>query len=162
MESFFEQFWLIPLFPLFAAGAISLFKSQRRRSAATLAITAISFSLAFALVLSLGFLNGVHAHAPSRTTIDFVWFQTGNTPETVSFLTDPLTLMMLLVVTMISLLVFIYSLGYMHEDPHFVRFFCFLSLFSASMLGLVISNHLLVLFMCWELVGLCSYLLIGF
>jgi len=69
---------------------------------------------------------------------------------------------MLLMVTFVGLLIFIYSQGYMHEDVNYVRFFCFLSLFAASMLGLIIANSLLVLFMCWELVGLCSYLLIGF
>ncbi len=61
-----------------------------------------------------------------------------------------------------SLLIFIYSLGYMAKDENFTRFFCFLALFAAAMLGLVIANSLLLFFICWELVGLASYLLIGF
>src|SRR5207247_176057 len=75
---------------------------------------------------------------------------------------DPLTAIMLLMVTFVGGLIFIYSVGYMAHDENFTRFFCFLSLFAAAMLGLVIANSLLLLFICWELVGLSSYLLIGF
>jgi NADH-quinone oxidoreductase subunit L len=75
---------------------------------------------------------------------------------------DPLTAVMLVMVTFVGLLIFIYSTGYMSHDENFTRFFCFLSLFAAAMLGVVIANSLLLLFMCWELVGLTSYLLIGF
>jgi NADH-quinone oxidoreductase subunit L len=75
---------------------------------------------------------------------------------------DPLSAVMLLMVSFVGLLIFIYSLGYMADDENFTRFFCFLSLFAGAMLGVVISNSLLLLFMCWELVGLTSYLLIGF
>ena len=65
-------------------------------------------------------------------------------------------------VTFIGLLIFIYSMGYMAHDKNYAKFFCFLSLFAAGMLGVVVSNSLLLLFMCWEVVGLASYLLIGF
>src|SRR5579862_1295171 len=75
---------------------------------------------------------------------------------------DPLTAVMLVMITFVGLLIFIYSTGYMADDENFTRFFCFLSLFAAAMLGVVIANSLLLLFMCWELVGLTSYLLIGF
>ncbi len=75
---------------------------------------------------------------------------------------DPLAAIMLVMVTFLSLLIFIYSLGYMAHDENFTRFFCFMSLFAAAMLGIVIANSLLLLFICWELVGLSSYLLIGF
>src|SRR6202042_503023 len=75
---------------------------------------------------------------------------------------DPLTAVMLVMVTFVGLLIFIYSIGYMQHDENFTRFFCFLALFAGAMLGVVISNSLLLLFMCWELVGLASYLLIGF
>ena len=75
---------------------------------------------------------------------------------------DPLTAIMLVMVTLVGLLIFIYSVGYMEHDENFTRFFCFLALFAGAMLGVVISNSLLLLFMCWELVGLTSYLLIGF
>ena len=69
---------------------------------------------------------------------------------------------MLVMVSFVGLLIFIYSAGYMAHDENFTRFFCFLSLFAGAMLGVVISNSLLLLFMCWEIVGLTSYLLIGF
>ncbi len=75
---------------------------------------------------------------------------------------DPLAAVMLVMVSFVGLLIFIYSVGYMEHDENFTRFFCFLSLFAGAMLGVVISNSLLLLFMCWELVGLTSYLLIGF
>src|SRR5205807_5266452 len=75
---------------------------------------------------------------------------------------DPLSASMVLMVTFIGLLIFIFSVGYMAHDENFTRFFCFLSLFAAAMLGLVVANSLLLLFICWELVGLASYLLIGF
>ena len=75
---------------------------------------------------------------------------------------DPLAAVMLVMVTFVGLLIFIYSVGYMAHDENFTRFFCFLSLFAAAMLGVVIANSLLLLFICWELVGLTSYLLIGF
>jgi len=69
---------------------------------------------------------------------------------------------MLVMVTFVGLLIFIYSVAYMHHDENFTRFFCFLSLFAGAMLGVLIANSLLLLFMCWEVVGLTSYLLIGF
>src|SRR5262249_11757435 len=75
---------------------------------------------------------------------------------------DPLTAVMLVMVTFVGLLIFIYSVGYMAHDENFTRFFTFLSLFAGAMLGVVIANSLLLLFICWELVGLTSYLLIGF
>jgi NADH-quinone oxidoreductase subunit L len=75
---------------------------------------------------------------------------------------DPLSAIMLVMVSLVGLLIFIYSIGYMAKDANFTRFFCFLSLFAAAMLGLVIANSLLLLFICWEIVGLTSYLLIGF
>src|SRR5579864_2760682 len=75
---------------------------------------------------------------------------------------DFFTAVMLVMVTFVGLLIFIYSVGYMAHDENFARFFTFLSLFAAAMLGLVIANSLLLFFICWELVGLTSYLLIGF
>ena len=83
------------------------------------------------------------------------WVQLG-------WLLDPLAAVMLVMVSFVGLLIFIYSLGYMAHDDNFTRFFCFLSLFAGAMLGVVIANSLLLLFMCWEVVGLTSYLLIGF
>ena len=103
----------------------------------------------------------------ARQVVNFFWFQFGDpqvsgTALRLGWVLDPLTAVMLVMVSLVGLLIFIYSLGYMAHDENFTRFFCFLSLFAAAMLGLVIANSLLLLFICWELVGLTSYLLIGF
>ena len=90
------------------------------------------------------------------------WFDVGIYQLRIGVRLDGLAIVMLGVVTLVSLLVQIYSLGYMHGDPRFKRYYAYLSLFTASMLGLVLADNLLILFACWELVGLCSYLLIGF
>ncbi len=97
-----------------------------------------------------------------RETVNFTWLQFGSSNVDLGWVLDPLSAVMLVMVTFVGLLIFIYSTGYMAHDENFTRFFCFLSLFAGAMLGVVIANSLLLLFMCWELVGLTSYLLIGF
>ena len=92
----------------------------------------------------------------------FSWIVSGNFKVSMGFLIDPLTAIMLIVVTSISLVVHVYSAGYMHGDPGYSRYFSFLSLFTFSMLMLVTANNLLQLYFGWEAVGLCSYFLIGF
>jgi len=164
MEHFLEKCWIVPLFPLITASVITFFGREEKQRGPFLAIFGISLSLLYTMVLFLAFMGQTHhgSHSFSMSLVHFPWFTSGTTTEFISFMIDPLTLVMLFVVTLVSTLVFIYSLGYMHDDPRIVRFYGFLSLFTASMLGLVIANNLLILFMCWELVGLCSYLLIGF
>lgn len=93
---------------------------------------------------------------------NFVWFQSKDIILSVGFLIDNLSSMMLLVVTSVSLLVQIYTHGYMREDPGYSRFYAYLSLFTGSMLGLVVSTNLFQMYGFWELVGVCSYFLIGF
>ncbi len=122
------------------------------------------------MVLALGLSCAAFAQAlalaangqAGRETYNFGWFQLGSGWLQLGWMLDPLTAVMLVMVSFVGLLIFIYSLGYMAHDANFTRFFCFLSLFAAAMLGLVIANSLLLLFICWELVGLTSYLLIGF
>lgn len=97
---------------------------------------------------------------PEPLTID--WISLGSITFSMGFYLDSVTVIMLLVVTLVSSLVHIFSIGYMHGDPRYPRFFAFLSLFSFSMLFLVVSDNLLGIYIGWELVGLCSYLLIGF
>jgi NADH-quinone oxidoreductase subunit L len=97
-----------------------------------------------------------------RETVNFSWFQFGATSVDLGWVLDPLSAIMAVMVCFVGLLIFIYSVGYMAHDENFTRFFCFLSLFAGGMLGVVISNSLLLLFMSWEIVGLTSYLLIGF
>ena len=108
--------------------------------------------------------TGLHFNgkAGSEEVVNFPWLQFGNEWLKLGWVLDPLTAVMLVMVTFVGLLIFIYSVGYMAHDENFTRFFCFLSLFAGAMLGVVIANSLLLLFMCWEFVGLTSYLLIGF
>jgi len=148
---------LIPILPLLAAGVTALMKRSQRVPAATLVIAAQSVSTVFSLLAFLQTLGGA-----ARTYFNFPWLSTGSETLSLGLLLDPLGGGMVLMVSFVSLLIFIYSVGYMKEDANFTRFFCFLSLFSAAMLGVVLSNSLLLTFICWELVGLASYLLIGF
>ena len=107
---------------------------------------------------SAGWAHG----AVVRETVNFTWIHFGASRVDLGWVLDPLAAIMLVMVCFVGLLIFIYSVGYMAHDENFTRFFCFLSLFAGAMLGVVISNSLLLLFMCWEIVGLTSYLLIGF
>ncbi|HEU4981679.1 MAG TPA: NADH-quinone oxidoreductase subunit L [Acidobacteriaceae bacterium] len=149
--------WLIPVLPAAAAAIIALLKQSRRRLAATLAIGSLGLSLLLALI--------AFAHTLAHPALEYAnhnWLQFGAEWIRFGWLLDPLTAVMLVMVTFVALLIFIYSLGYMAHDPNFTRFFCFLALFAGAMLGVVIANNLMLLFMCWEVVGLTSYLLIGF
>ena len=92
----------------------------------------------------------------------YSWFVSGNFKVSVGFLIDQLTAVMLIVVTTCSMLIHIYSVGYMHGDKGFYRFFAYLSLFTFCMLMLVMANNFLQLYFGWEGVGLCSYFLIGY
>jgi len=148
---------LIPAVPLVVALITALLPRGSRKLAAGLAITA----MAVALLGSCGVLYSALS-VPGQHYYNFVWFDLGAGTLRLGFLYDPLSAFMAVMVSFIGLLIFVFSVGYMKADPNFTRFFCFLSLFAAAMLGLVFANSLLLLFVCWELVGLASYLLIGF
>jgi len=163
--------WLIPGLPIVASGIIALLKQPRRRTAATMSIVSLSISLllslaAFAHVLSAWTtrmaVERIHSFDVLRETVNFTWIQFGTSNVDLGCVLDPLSAIMLVMVSFVGLLIFIYSTGYMKYDENYTRFFCFMSLFAGAMLGVVIANSLLLLFMCWELVGLTSYLLIGF
>jgi NADH-quinone oxidoreductase subunit L len=148
---------LIPLLPLLAAALTCGLQNGRR--AAGVAIAAMLGSCCLALAAfnqAWGMDQGKHA------TFDIPWLEVGDTTIPLGFVLDPLNGVMLAMVTFIGLLIFIYSAGYMKDDERMARFFCYLSLFAAGMLGLVLANSLLLLFMCWEIVGVASYLLISF
>src|SRR5438445_4440361 len=157
-----QNLWLVPALPLLAAAVTALAKRPQRRFAATMAIG----SMALALVLSCAaFIGTLGAHAApevERRIYTFDWLQFGDAWLRLGWVLEPLTAVMLVMVTLVGMLIFIYSVGYMAHDDNFTRFFCFMSLFAAAILGLAIANSLLLLFICWELVGLSSYLLIGF
>jgi NADH-quinone oxidoreductase subunit L len=154
--------WLIPAVPMLASGVIALLKQPHRKLASSLAIGSLGFSLLLSLIAFAHVLRGWAQSAVVRETVSFTWFRFGATSVDLGWVLDPLAAIMLVMVTFVGLLIFIYSIGYMAHDENFTRFFCFLSLFAGAMLGVVISNSLLLLFMCWEIVGLTSYLLIGF
>jgi proton-translocating NADH-quinone oxidoreductase chain L len=157
-----RSLWLIPVVPMVAAGVIALLKQPRRRLSAGLAIGALAFSMLLAFIAFAHVVAGWVSGVAVRETVNFTWIQAGTSSVALGWILDPLSAVMLVMVTFVGLLIFIYSTGYMAHDENFTRFFCFLSLFAGAMLGLVISNSILLLFMCWELVGLTSYLLIGF
>ena len=156
-----KNLWLIPALPLLAAAVIAVSKRPQRRLAAAMTIgtTGLSFLLA---LCAFAHALAVRSSGETHQAFNFDWFQIGHATLQLGWVLDPLTAVMLVMVTFVSLLIFIYSVGYMAHDENFTRFFCFLSLFAAAMLGVVIANSLLLFFICWELVGLASYLLIGF
>ena len=153
-----SNLWLVPAIPLAAAALILALGPTHRRSAAGAAILGQVIAFALAICAFLPTLA-----APGwRAVHNFAWFTFGTFPLRIGWLLDPLSAAMLLMITLVSLCIFIFSVGYMATDKHFTRFFAYLSFFSAAMLGVIIANSLLTLYICWELVGLASYLLIGF
>jgi NADH-quinone oxidoreductase subunit L len=154
--------WLIPALPIVASGIIALLKQPRRKAATALSIGSLAISLLLALAAFAHVVAAWSHGAATRETVNLTWLQFGSTSVDLGWVLDPLSAVMLVMVTFVGLLIFIYSTGYMAHDENYTRFFCFLSLFAGAMLGVVISNSILLLFMCWELVGLTSYLLIGF
>ncbi len=154
--------WLIPALPIVASGIVAVLKQPRRKVSAVLAIGSLSASLLLSLVAFGHVLVGWVQGSLVRETVNFTWLRVGTGRVDLGWVLDPLSAVMLVMVCFVGLLIFIYSTGYMAHDENFTRFFCFLSLFAGAMLGVVIANSLLLLFMCWELVGLTSYLLIGF
>jgi len=149
---------VVPLAPLFGAIVAGLFGRLVGRTGAhvvTIAGVAVSF-----VASGLVFQDVLAGHTFNGTV--YTWMTLGDLHFEVGFLVDALTAMMMLVVTFVSLMVHVYTIGYMHDDPGYQRFFSYISLFTFSMLMLVMSNNFLQLFFGWEAVGLVSYLLIGF
>src|SRR5213080_3366015 len=150
--------WLIPAIPLAASLAILSLANSRRKSAAALAVIGQVAALTSSIVAFLPTLE-----TPGfRASQNFTWFTFGEQPLRIGWVLDPLAAAMLLMIALVGLCIFVFSIGYMADDKNFTRFFAYLSFFSGAMLGLVIANSLLLLFIFWELVGLASYLLIGF
>ncbi|GHN01930.1 NADH dehydrogenase subunit L [Cytophagales bacterium WSM2-2] len=150
---------LIPILPLLGFVLISLTgKRLVKGFAALIGCTSVFAAFAFSIVLFIKLLNG---SGPLTGTM-FNWISAGNFSASISFLVDPLSSLMLLVITGVGFLIHVYSIGYMHDDEGFNRFFSYLNLFVFFMLLLVMGSNYLVMFVGWEGVGLCSYLLIGF
>ena len=153
-----QYYLLIPLLPL-GAFLLNIMLGRRviRRQAHWPSTLAVAGSLVVTVMVLLDVMSG-------RTLNEdlYVWIVSGNFKVSVGFMIDQLTAVMLVVVTSVSFLVHVYSIGYMQDDPGYYRFYAYLSLFTFSMLMLVTANNFLQLYFGWEAVGLCSYLLIGF
>ncbi len=151
---------IIPLAPLLGAILAGFFgKKLGRTLSHRISIAGVSISFLLSLLALKQFaLDGAE---PFNETI-YTWMVSGGITFEVGFLIDKLTVLMMTVVTSVSLMVHIYTIGYMHDDPGYQRFFSYISLFTFSMLMLVMSNNFMQLFFGWEAVGLVSYLLIGF
>jgi NAD(P)H-quinone oxidoreductase subunit 5 len=164
MEPIYQYAWLIPVLPLLGAmivglGLISFSKATSHLR--TLSSVFIVSLVGAAMVFSFALLwSQFHGHEPYIQMIE--WAAAGDFHLSMGYTIDHLTALMLVIVTTVAFLVMVYTDGYMAHDPGYVRFYAYLSLFSSSMLGLVISPNLVQVYVFWELVGMCSYLLIGF
>ncbi|MFQ3548385.1 MAG: NADH-quinone oxidoreductase subunit L [Armatimonadota bacterium] len=158
-----ELTWLIPLLPALAFVVIIAYGRKLPGEGAYIAILAIFASLGLTFALAIGwFFGGLEHHYHGLFSKSIEWMPAGKTPIETGYCVDSVTIMMLIVVTVVTTMVQIFSIGYMHGDKRYPRFFAYLSLFASAMLTLVIANNLILMFMSWELVGLTSYLLIGF
>ena len=153
-----KLYLLVPLAPLVGAVIAGLFcRVIPRWFAHTVTIAGVAIAFVASVIIFRDVQAGHTFNGPVYT-----WLTSGDYRFEVGFLIDTLTTTMMLVVTFVSLMVHIYTIGYMHEDPGYNRFFSYISLFTFSMLMLVMSNNFMQLFFGWEAVGLVSYLLIGF
>ena len=150
--------WLVPVMPIVAGLLILGFGKHARRAAAGAAVLGQSLALMASI---LAFVPTLQTHG-FRAVENFTWFTFGEQSLRIGFVLDPLAAAMMVMITLVGLCIFVFSIGYMAVDKNFSRFFAYLSFFSGAMLGVVVANSLLLLFVFWELVGLASYLLIGF
>ncbi len=155
-----HSIWIVPLCPLLGA-ALNCFFGRRYSKAAVgqLAIAAMLLAFLAAIAMTGAFLAGDAEHV--QVTL-FPWIASGGYSANVSFLLDGLSCTLMLVVTGVGLLIHIYSTGYMHDEADYARYFTYLNLFVGAMLILILADNYLLMFVGWEGVGLCSYLLIGF
>ena len=149
--------WLIPAFPLAGALANMFFGRLTGHRAHWISVPALAGSFLAACAVAARVFSG----EPITTTLG-PWIVAGDFEAGITAYVDNLTGVMLLVVTGVGFLIHLYSAGYMHDDPGYARFFAYLNLFVFSMTMLVLAGNFLLLYVFWEAVGLCSYLLIGF
>ncbi|PPB08332.1 NADH-quinone oxidoreductase subunit L [Brevibacillus laterosporus] len=158
MDTSMQYAWLVPLFPLIAFAIILSFGRQLKEGAGYISILLTAASLVLACITFMArFQEGAQDYV-----LSIKWLQVGDYVIPVGFEVNQLNAMMLVIVSIVSLLVQIYSRGYMQGDQRFPVFYQYLALFTFSMLGLVISPNLLQLYIFWELVGVCSFLLVGY
>jgi NADH-quinone oxidoreductase subunit L len=157
--TFVNYAWLIPVFPLLSFLILTALGKGARRIGPVIGIVAAFVSLGLALLV---FFERMDGSAAAYTWEEWRWLDIGTFSLYMGFEVTNLNALMLVVVTLVSALVNLYSLGYMAEDERISTFFAYVSLFTFSMLGLVISSNIVMLYIFWELVGACSFLLIGF
>ena len=152
--------WLIPAIPFASALALGVLRFSRKQ-VAWIAVGATAASTVVSVLVTMAFLSAPPvAHA--YTQVLWTWIDVGGFRPEIAFYLDPLSLIMTLVVAFVSFLIHLYSTEFMIDDDGYSRFFAYMNLFVASMLTLLLANNLLLLYLGWEGVGLCSYLLIGF
>ncbi len=162
MEQIFSLTPLIPVFPLLAFAAIVLGANKNNKLSAGLAIGGISLSTVVSLLVVYATIAAGHPVQIEGWSLSVPWMPTGTTIFYTGFAVDGFTAAMLFMVPLVCTLIFIYSAEYMEGDSRYARFFAYVSLFAFGMLTLVVADDLLLLFIAWEIMGLCSYLLIGF
>ena len=154
--------WLIPALPFAGYVVLALAGARLSRSiVASVGVGSVGLSTVIALVAGFSFINSPPSnHVYSQTL--WTWISVGNFTPKIAFYLDPLSLVMMLVITFVSFLIHLYSSEFMIDNVGYSRFFAYMNLFVGSMLTLVLADNLLLLYLGWEGVGLCSYLLIGF
>src|SRR5277367_5605034 len=154
--------WIVVALPFASAAVLALFGSRlSHRVVAFLGAGSIGLAAVVSILISISFLSSPPP-ANAYTQHLWTWMSTGGFQPEIAFYLDPVSLLMLLVVTFVSFLIHLYSAEYMHDDEGYARFFAYMNLFVASMITLILANNLLLLYLGWEGVGLCSFLLIGF
>ncbi len=169
MSNFSYTIWilLLPLLSFVVVGLIDYYRGQRgwsHRAAGLIATCAMGVTavLCYAVAIQYFSMDRVDGAYATLVPYNFTWLPLGNLHFDLGILLDPISVMMLIVISTVSFMVHLYSFGYMHGEKGFQRYFAFLSLFTFSMLGLVLATNIFQMYMFWELVGVSSYLLIGF
>jgi NADH-quinone oxidoreductase subunit L len=163
MEGLVRLVPLIPAIPLLSFAVIAIYLRRYHKLSGYVAVAAIFLSWLVSMVIVLSAVAQMpHFAEEPAVHLTLLRVPTGDTTLDLGVQIDPLTVALLFMVPTVCLMIFIYSTGYMHGDPRYSRFFAYVSLFATGMLGLVVADNLLLLFVSWEVMGLCSYFLIGF
>jgi NADH-quinone oxidoreductase subunit L len=158
----FHLLWLVAAIPIISAAVLALFGSRLPRwIVAILGAGSIGLVAAITMLIAAAFIASPPAGNAYVQHL-WTWMSSGGFQPEIAFYLDPVSLLMLLVITFVGFLIHLYSVEYMHNDSGYARFFAYMNLFVAAMITLVLANNLLLLYLGWEGVGLCSFLLIGF
>jgi NADH-quinone oxidoreductase subunit L len=154
--------WLVPALPFLSFLVLAIFgRRLPLRAVSVLGAGSVGVSALITLIIGIRFLSGPPENYSFVQTF-WTWFNVAGINPSISFHLDPLSLVFIFVITFVGFLIHVYSVEFMYEEEGFSRFFAYMNLFVGSMLTLVLADNLLLLYLGWEGVGLCSYLLIGF